>query len=207
MISQRYWIDKNTPLPLQNSIMNNTVWEKMLSCWRFLGNKDAFLASCHKSIFFPPLSLLATLSSLISSSTKDFSSLASSCMLELPLRKPWGFNKYPTTLYSLCQTVCTGEEKKKSMTVMTNFHFLPLSSRLKERYRRTTPQWAHQQRYPLIWWNTSSSTNWMTFVWHFVCHLVYLLLPHFFIWNLLVAGNLELCVFSSVSARLRKSLR
>lgn len=152
MISQRYWIDKNTPLPLQNSIMNNTAWEKMLSCWRFLGNKDAFLASCHKSIFFPPLSLLATLSSLISSSTKDFSSLASSCMLELPLRKPWGFNKYPTTLYSLCQTVCTGEEKK-SMTVMTNFHFLPLSSRLKERYRRTTLQWAHQQRYPLIWWN------------------------------------------------------
>lgn len=138
MISQRYWIDKNTPLPLQNSIMNNTVWEKMLSCWRFLGNKDAFLASCHKSIFFPPLSLLATLSSLISSSTKYFSSLASSCMLELPLRKPWGFNKYPTTLYSLCQTVCTGEEKKIN-DCYDKLSFLTLVLKIKREIPQNNP--------------------------------------------------------------------
>lgn len=35
----------------------------------------------------------------------------------------------------------------------------------------------------------------MTFVWHFACHLVYLLPPRVFIWNLLVTGNLELGVF------------
>lgn len=204
MISQRYGMDENMPHLCRIQLWEKD-WEKMLSCWRFCGNKDVFWQVVMDHILSAPL--IATRSVWIN--TKGFSSLEPLRMLELTLTKAGRFNKCLTNLYSPCQVLRT----ERWMTVICEkLSFLTLVMEIKNRClnenKRKDPAMSSptEESDNLVKQRATIQIEWHLFdilcaIWYTCFHRTF----SFKIYYLLATLN-PACSFS-MSGRLFKSLR